>query len=249
MDLSSSLDQVELISMNFYKEKLVITGCGRNVSSFIPAVKNTIRRYASLFSECSCVFIVSDSNDDTVQQLEELNKTISTIVIDLGDLRDKKPIRESRLALCRNYYLDYIQNNLSNYDYMLILDLDEVCIGPVSKKSIKSNFMYQGWDMICANVRGHYYDLHALRGCDSIDRFTTIQPSDQPIRVTSAFGGAAFVKINSIGTARHNINCGSVCEWVSFCNSLKSRNIFINPGFIIQHLENSHVVKRKEYCR
>jgi hypothetical protein len=230
--------------MNLSQTNIIITGCGRNVSPFVKGLQRTILKYASIFNKCECVFIESDSTDDTFERLTSLNNFINTTVISLGNLEVDIKRREERLAFCRNNYIDYILREYNNFDYMLVMDLDEMCLGPVSTRCIESNFKYEDWDMMCANVKGYYYDYHALRLPESNifnERPVKLDMKDKLIRVKSAFGGAAFIKISSIGKARHNLKCGDTCEWVSLCESMST--IYINPAFVIQQIENSHIKK------
>lgn len=230
--------------MNLSQTSIIITGCGRNVSPFVPGLKRTIMKYVNIFNKCECFFVESDSTDETHNRLLTINEHVKTTVVALGNLENTIQSREERLAHCRNIYLDYVSQNCSHYDYMLVLDLDEVCLGPVSHDSIKSNFKHSDWDMMCANVRGFYYDYHALRSPESklFDiRPTRLDPRGDIIRVASAFGGAAFIRVSSIGKSRHDTSCGSTCEWVSFCRSMS--NIYINPAYIVQQIESVHIKK------
>jgi hypothetical protein len=76
-------------------------------------------------------------------------------------------------------------------------------------------------------------------------KFININQSHPWIKVQSAFGGSAFIKISSIKGSRHS-GIGpdhyETCEWVSFCKSLNNGNssIYINPKFINQTSINSH---------
>ena len=63
--------------------------------------------------------------------------------------------------------------------------------------------------------------------------FINLPKNLNPIKVTSAFGGSAFIKINKIKGARHSAydeNSEIDCEWVPFCKQIG--NVYINPSFI-----------------
>jgi hypothetical protein len=71
----------------------------------------------------------------------------------------------------------------------------------------------------------------------SLSRQIIIPRDHSPIKVESAFGGMALVKIPSIKGARHSSrdeDGEEYCEWVPFCKSLNNgnANIYINPAFI-----------------
>lgn len=196
--------------------------------------------------------------------------------ISLGRLKQQHPLRVERISTGRNTYLDIIENHYSDFDYALFLDADEINSEPISMTSILSNFSKKNlnlnWDMICANCGYKYYDLWALRHPtwmpnDCLEEFENrpdfmsaqeafnmfvrskfihIPAHSEPIKVDSAFGGAAFVKIPSIkGVRSHHLNeNGNECaDWPSFCKKLK--NIYINPAFIIQNRPNEHIWKNQ----
>ena len=194
--------------------------------------------------------------------------------ISLGSLKEMHPLRNERISMGRNEYLKLIDENYSSYDYALFLDGDEVNSEPISTEAILSNFSEEvlalNWDMICANSAYKYYDLWALRhpewmphDCHELlknkpsfmshqdafnifikSKFIHIPTHTPPIKVDSAFGGAAFVKISSIKGVRHhylNDKGKEFCEWVPFCSKLK--NIYINPKFVIESRPNEHIWK------
>jgi hypothetical protein len=100
-------------------------------------------------------------------------------------------------------------------------------IRDINENNVFSNFNYDNWDMMCANQENKYYDLWALRHeywmpFDLIEQINFKRPSfisfddannmfsharrihidrhNRPIKVESAFGGMAIVKIKSIKT-------------------------------------------------
>ena len=204
-------------------------------------------------------------------QFQDKNENIE--LISHGNLRDTLPSRTDRIAYCRNSYLDIVEKNKDDYEYLLILDGDSSSSEVISNEAILSNFETEDWDMITANQPEGYYDIWALRheewmpfDCwkefskyrtkESFDyfiksRFVKINLSDNLIPVKSAFGGAGFIRIASIKGARHvgHTEDGiQVCEWVPFCNSLNEgkAKIFINPNFVNSTELSEHIKANME---
>lgn len=271
--------------------RVVIAGIGKNVAQFVPALKNNIKRYASLFEECVCVFVESNSQDNTYEKLKSINEIVPTYVrhIDSDDIHlnmsnELKLINSTlhripNITRARNECIDIIKCNYSSYDIVLFLDLDDVNMEPVNRTGINSCFIRSDWDMVCANVGYKYYDIYALR-CEgwnescylkdikrSVDsgnkvshavkkhllpKFHHIPQNKDWIKVQSAFGGAAFVKMHAVQnnrfgqvesrntTTKVTKHSDYESEWKRFCMNVE--NIYINPQWIIQKLPNLHVI-------
>ena len=74
------------------------------------------------------VFYENDSTDDTRETLEVLlgNNSRATLLFETGQTLKG---RTERIAHARNSVLEYIEKELRDYDYMLMIDMDGVCGG------------------------------------------------------------------------------------------------------------------------
>ena len=253
--------------------KLIIAAAIRSNGNYLPEIFNNINLISSLFSDVKCIFVESDSSDNSLELLNRFKGNSENVeIISLGNLEPTMPLRTQRIATARNVYLERTESLKDVYDTLLVLDTDEVNAEQIDTESILSNFKYSDWDMICANQGHLYYDLWALRHPDWMpfdcweriqnrpsfmspqaakeiflgSRFIHIDQNHPPIKVESAFGGSAFIRINSIkGVRHHGIQNGmQICEWVPFCKGLNegNGNIFINPRFINQKNKNEHSI-------
>jgi hypothetical protein len=247
------------------EEKIVFACAIRNCAHHLNDVCANILNLALHFKEYKIIFIESDSSDNTLEGLRYFQSLNSNIeIVSLGQLEPHYPARTDRIAIARNSYLDIVESEYINYDLLCMFDADERSGSKIDPACFLSNFNYDNWDMICANQEKKYYDLWALRQeywmpFDLIEQINFKRPSfisfddannmfsharrihigrhHEPIKVDSAFGGMAIVKIKSIKNARHtgrNENGFPWCEWVPFCKNLNNgkANIFINPNFI-----------------
>lgn len=254
---------------------LIIVGALCNSSKEIPLVFKNIEKISKLFLKTRCILIESDSTDNTLEVLRETKNKYTNIPVEVytfGNLKQKIFHRTGRIAAARNFYLDIVEDKYLDYDYLLVLDFNESNTDELSIDGVISNFKYKDWDMICANQEQIYYDLWALRHptwmpFDCWDwnnvpsfmnreqvhniyvksRFVHIDKTHNLIAVESAFGGSAFIKIQSLQRARHlsvDKDGKETCEWVSFCKNLNNKNpkIYINPAFINQTTLSRHVV-------
>jgi hypothetical protein len=233
--------------------RIVIAASICNGSKFIPSIFNNINKICNLFEEIRCIFIESDSIDDTAELIKNVKLGVLSEYHNINNITRTINYRTGRIAAARNFYLDIIEEKYSNYDYILVLDFNETNIEPITDEAILSNFRYLDWDMICANQPQGYYDLWALRhpiwmpfDCWNIlrkkprfmsyedmknisitSRFIKLNETLPLIQVQSAFGGAGFIKIKSINGVRHRSlteDGFEQCEWPNFCQELNNNS-------------------------
>jgi hypothetical protein len=140
--------------------------------------------------------------------------------------------RTERIAYCRNKLLSYINKSCMDYDYLLMVDLDDILASGKLIETINTCFLYkpEQWDAMFANCSDKYYDIFALRkkkyltsccwndtntlklqGIDHntaynkcIAKYIINYPTDKKlIPVISAFGGAGLYKLTSIGDSTY----------------------------------------------
>lgn len=184
------------------------------------------------FKKIQWFVVESDSADHTIRELQKLNESIPNFrYMSAGVLAEKMPSRLVRLAHCRNLYLEELAHNptYQDIDYLVVADLDNM--NPLlTEKAILSCWEHEGWGACCANQRGPYYDLGALRHPDwmpndcwrhyqfllehtkSEDKameaaiyanMITIAEDGEWIEVDSAFGGFAIYPVCALRDARY----------------------------------------------
>ncbi len=214
-------------------QSFLIAGVVRNGEK---TIVNEITHLANVFRNFSNLhwFLVeSDSDDQTLQKLKERSNAIPNFrYLSVGSLIEKMPSRLVRLAYCRNLYLDELRNNslYQNIQYLVVADLDNM--NPLlTEEAVLSCWKYENWGACCANQRGPYYDLGALRhpiwmpqDCwahyhflrhhgkseeDSLfsavhANMSTISENHDWIEVDSAFGGIAVYPTIAIKNSRYS---------------------------------------------
>jgi len=248
---------------------LVVASAVRDCASYLPDVFKNIERISKEFDDVKVIFVESDSSDDTLSVLNSIKKSteLPVEIVSLGKLQNEYPRRTDRIAFARNVYLDIVER-MVGYDYLLVIDADDISAERMNIEGVMSCFDYEDWDMMTANQPQGYYDLWALRhkelmpyDCwkkvmnrpsdmtyqeavnNYVNKWFIKIDEDQPlIKVDSSFGGSAFIRIDSIRGCRHighNEDGTIACEWPSFCSNLD--NIFINPKFVNSTILSEHV--------
>lgn len=232
--------------------KIVIVGtvrdCGSKLKNSIPDAV----RLSGEFQEYKIILYENDSDDNTVQVINEFAKDNKNIT-----LITEKNIpgqRTERLAHGRNILLKEVRQKYNHYDFMIVIDLDYD--KPNHTKSLRTVIekMPDNWGAVTATSKIGYYDWWALRssnlGLDHDcwhppDECTNCACGQNPMdtgdlrqiikeknrKVESAFNGIGIYRIKSIPEDAKYVgiaqNGDDVCEHVSF-NS-KIENLYVLP--------------------
>lgn len=217
-------------SADLSTKAFLVVGLARDCSQDL---KSDVRKLLAALSTCTdlrWLVIESDSNDDTVEKLRELESEVGKFrFISLGSLRAELPLRTERIAFCRNRYLEELKENPEyvHVDYVIVADLDGLN-SRIDEESFASCWARQDWDVCTANQRGPYYDIWALRHKDwspndcwsqrkfLVDhgvspeqalfasvhsRMIVIDPNSSWIEVESSFGGLAIYRREALANA------------------------------------------------
>ena len=148
------------------ESEVLFAGTARNVANFIDAEVQSLASNLKQFKKVYGLIIESDSSDDTIGRLEELQaKNPNITYISLGNLSQKMPKRTERLAFCRNRIVHELRTNAlySRIDYIALADLDSVNGELTPEKIAQCWTVKEDWDVITANQGDVYYDIWALR--------------------------------------------------------------------------------------
>jgi len=157
--------------------KVIFAGTAQNCSVHLSDVLKNIDNISKLFSEVAYVFVENDSTDNTRQIFTEWSNSKANFYLINFDGLKIIPQRTIRLEIARNAYIEAIKyyGNLRDFDYLIILDMDEVGAFPIDVQVVSEALKFlessPSRAAAFANQRGAYYDLWALR-------HSTICPND-----------------------------------------------------------------------
>jgi hypothetical protein len=147
------------------ESKILLAGPIRNVAHSIQNEVETLLASLVEFKEVYCFVVESDSSDNTLKKLEELQGFIKNFsYISLNNLRYEYPRRTDRIALCRNIIIDTVSSRpqFLDIDYIAMADLDGMNSLVDVGKIAHCWAVDEPWDVITANQLGEYYDTWAL---------------------------------------------------------------------------------------
>lgn len=212
--------------------RIRIVGLTRNSERILAKSVTVLERAFDGALEVDFFVVESNSSDRTLDVLGHLRDSMGNFsFVSLGHLPDGDEKRSERLAICRNKYLDVLNEmNLGSDSIVAVADLDGVN-KRLSSAAVRSCFTRTDWDAVFANQRGRYYDIWALREdswcpdnytvySDFLKRLGTspleayrlalrprqinIPSSAEWLPVRSAFGGLALYRPWVISAARYS---------------------------------------------
>ena len=144
-------------------KNLVIAAIARNIGSSFSRDLERIESAFADFKQITWIVVESDSSDDSVEILRRIAiERPSFNLVELGKLDNGISSRTERLALARNCYLDFIEMNRIDLDFLAVVDLNSLNF-LIDLHGIRSCFIRDDWDVVTANQSGPYYDIWALR--------------------------------------------------------------------------------------
>ena len=143
--------------------KTLVVGTARDISHVWSETSRYLDIVFAALEDYECLIVESNSSDSTLTVLNDWARENSRRkILSLGNLSEES--RTKRIAYCRNKYMEYLDDNISQFDYMLAVDLDSSLeIDPDFKNQLRSCFVRNDWDAVASNRRGRYYDIWALR--------------------------------------------------------------------------------------
>lgn len=238
---------------------VVFGGTIRDVAKYIQQGLKNIDRCGQKFRDYAVILYENDSKDETRTILQKHKKANYHYILE-DDI--KEPLRTLRLSNGRNKILNTMReiNKDGYYDYLIMLDIDDINESGKFVESVESCFKYDNWDVLTGNQSGTYYDLWALRkkhdmdhDCirkmkehsddpDAYNKYVKSKfkhyPENDLLEVDSAFGGIAIYRTRSIPSHCKYVgkyqNGEEKCEHVEFHECIKHNggSIYINTSFL-----------------
>lgn len=180
------------------------------------------------------------------------------------------------MAWIRNRYMEYVELQDWKADYLMVVDLD---VSRLYLEGILSSFETKiEWDAVCAfgysvspKLKKRYHDTYALTEWGDeknaqtekkiknlADKYGKLKPTDNWIRVFSAFGGLAIYKFDAIKGLRYEAIANKDkrvevrCEHFSMYNQMAERgynHFYINPAMVLKYQDLTFGIVWNSFCR
>jgi hypothetical protein len=229
----------------------LICGCVKNCEKYIDDVFNNISKIQELFKKSKIIISFDMSNDFTLKKLIELKK-----IFDIDIIINKDTMSNSRtvnIERARNKILNKIYNNYNEFEYFIMIDMDDVSSKPINinvLKEILDEKKNNIWDGLFFN-NANYYDFWALNFKDfqyscwhssNVKKLINLMNSEfkketnnkEFIECQSAFGGFGIYKTNKFKDCYYR----SLIDLTLF-NKECINNIY--KKYNIQYIINRHI--------
>jgi hypothetical protein len=236
-----------------------------------------IEKIGEYFSDYTVIVFENNSIDNTKDILRKWEKDNQKVKIFLNDFDESKyknisvpkeyliwhsKRRIQKMADYRNLYMDYIQINNLQADYICVVDLD---VANIDIDGVLSSFkLPQKWDAVASNgwsrnwnLRKRYHDTYALIEDGLIDkkqsrkeilenqkRWNFVRKGIPAIRISSAYGGLCIYRYEAIKNLKYEIiennfeRVEILSEHISLYKQMIENGfdkIYINPDMIIKY--------------
>jgi hypothetical protein len=263
--------------INASKSQILICGIVRDCGKALQNNISAIEQICSHFKNYQIVIFENNSKDSTKNILQKWalkNPNVKVFINDFDESiylnipipssfypsNSKKRIQ--KMVNYRNLYMDYIQQNHLQADFLCIVDLD---VSKIDIKGVITSFgLEQKWDAISANgisrtflLKKRYHDTYALTESEMDALLQTIPQIEENrykwnflkkgmpiIRVASAYGGLCLYKFEAVKNLKYQLlknNYAGVevrCEHFSIHKQMIDNgfaNIYINPNMYIKY--------------
>jgi len=142
---------------------VVFCGCTKNSTGYIQNEITSILNLKPLFLSLDIIIYENDSTDDTVNILKSMEKDKKISLISESGIQSRLKHRTMIIAHGRNKLVEFV-NSRDTYDYMIMVDLDNV-MTDFDQQGLIAAFSHdlETWDVLTGNCNDKYYDIWALR--------------------------------------------------------------------------------------
>jgi hypothetical protein len=138
-----------------------ICGPVKNCAPFLDRVFANIEKIGSLFDDYKIVIYYDKSSDNTLGKLKEYQKKNPRLFFYVNQ-RPFSQFRTHRIAIARNYCLNYVRENKDLFPYFIMMDFDDVNSKNINVEPLRISLKREDWDGLSFNTSPHYYDIWAL---------------------------------------------------------------------------------------
>jgi len=133
-----------------------------NASKYLDNVLcNMIKIGKSVFDDYKIVLYYENSQDNTIDIiLKYLGDKKITLI--MNETYKNKREKSHNLAHARNKLMEYVRNNCSNMEYMIMMDANEMTSSIANPQILKNHLENKDWDSLTFTWKGEYQDIWSL---------------------------------------------------------------------------------------
>jgi hypothetical protein len=141
--------------------KCCICGPVKNCEPFLNKVLENIELIGAFFEKYKLIIFYDKSTDNTLLKLKEYQSKNPNFQLYINTT-EVSQFRTIRLAYARNFCVNYIKQNLPDYDFFIMMDFDNVNSKNFKPEVLQKYFYRNDWDALSFNTSPKYYDIWGL---------------------------------------------------------------------------------------
>jgi hypothetical protein len=140
--------------------KCCICGTVKNCAKYLDKVFQNIEKIGTLFTDYVIILYYDHSQDNTLDKLKNY-QTKNNRLIFYVNKSPLSPYRTHNIAKGRNWCVQKVRENFSDFNYFIMMDFDDVCSQDIKLHVLKKHLYTTNWDAISFN-KSNYYDIWGL---------------------------------------------------------------------------------------
>lgn len=141
--------------------KCCICGTVKNCAPYLNKVFENMEKIGGLFEDYFIILYYDTSNDDTLNILKDYKIKNNKMIFYVNQAQLSEE-RTHNIAKGRNYCLEYIRQNLEDYEFFVMMDCDDVNCKNCDTEVLRKYLHREDWDALSFNTIPDYYDIWAL---------------------------------------------------------------------------------------
>ena len=141
--------------------KCCICGPVKNCSLYLDIVLKNIEKIGTLFDDYVIILYYDVSEDNTLQKIQDYMQTNPKLKLYINK-QTLSPYRTHRIAKGRNQCITIVKNNYKDYDFFIMMDMDDVNCKEVNPTILQKYLLRDDWDALSFNTSPKYYDIWGL---------------------------------------------------------------------------------------
>jgi hypothetical protein len=146
---------------NVNPKKCCICGPVKNCGAYLEKIFSNIEKIGELFDDYVIIMYYDNSSDNTLQQIVDYGKTNNKLIYYVNT-KKVSPFRTHRIAKARNFCIDKIRRDYSDFEYFIMMDCDDVNCKTVYPEILGKYLERKDWDALSFQTSPYYYDIWAL---------------------------------------------------------------------------------------
>jgi hypothetical protein len=154
-------DMTTIVTPEKKTKKCCICGPVKNCGPYLDKIFSNIENIGKLFDDYVIIMYYDNSDDNTLQKIVNYGKKNSKLVYHINTQK-VSPFRTHRIATARNFCINKIRRDYTDFDYFIMMDCDEVNCKKVYPEVLGKYLDRDDWDALSFQTSPKYYDIWAL---------------------------------------------------------------------------------------